>query len=164
MKFLQNNEFKAIGLTWNPWVGKNYDKGGIYKKRILILGESHYGTAKDNWFNENLTRLTIQEKIGEAPGEPNKFYKKAFHTNIFKAFNDKPVNNKNLTDFWHSVSYFNYVQGSVGEKPRMRPTKQDWDNSFEPVMKTINILEPDIIVGWKRLNCSRFFNLGLYIA
>lgn len=25
-----------------PWVGANYPKGGIFKKKILILGESHY--------------------------------------------------------------------------------------------------------------------------
>lgn len=142
---IPKNKFKEIGLTWFPWIGNNYENGGIFNKRILILGESHYGTEKDNWFNENLTILSIQQKIGEAKGDPT-FYKKAFHTNIFKAFNKKPDTNENKIDFWHSVAYFNYVQGSVGEKPRERPEKDDWDLSFPAVKKTLDLLKPEIIV------------------
>ena len=25
-----------------PWVGKHYANGGVFKKKVLILGESHY--------------------------------------------------------------------------------------------------------------------------
>ncbi|MCF1190109.1 hypothetical protein LRR18_00820 [Mangrovimonas sp. AS39] len=139
-------QFDNIGLTWYPWIGKHYQTGGIYNKKILILGESHYGTEEDKWFNEDLTILSIQQKIGEAPGEEGKFYKKAFHTNIFKAFNEKPTTTKNLIDFWHSVSFFNYVQGSVGEKARQRPKGDDWSNSLNAVKKTFDILKPEVIV------------------
>ncbi|MDH7914640.1 hypothetical protein [Winogradskyella sp. SYSU M77433] len=142
----QKKDFKDIGLTCFPWIGNNYENGGIFNKKILILGESHYGTDKDAWFNENLTRLSIQQKIGEATGENGKFYKKAFHTNIFKAFNEKPATNENKVDFWHSVAYFNYVQGSVGDKPRVRPIKEDWEKSFQPTLDSIKLLKPDLIV------------------
>lgn len=144
-------DIEKIGLSWHPWIGENYENGGKFGKKVLILGESHYGTSNDNWFNENLTRLTIQQKIGEAEGEIGKFYKKAFHTNIFKAFNEKPPTNENVKEFWHSVAYFNYVQGSVGAKARVRPTNNDWKKSFKSVLKTLEILKPDIIVvlGYK---------------
>lgn len=137
--------YKELGLTWKPWIGNNYERGGVFDRRILILGESHYGTENDNWFNENLTILSIQQKIGEAEGDPT-FYKKAFHTNIFKAFNEKPDSNENKIEFWHSVAYFNYVQGSVGEKPRERPKKDKWNLSFSSVKKTLDLLKPEIIV------------------
>ena len=157
--------YKDLGLTWKPWIGNNYTNGGIFDKKILILGESHYGSDKDSWFNENLTILSIQEKIGEAKGEKGKFYKKAFHTNIFKAFNEKPATNQNKIEFWHSVAYFNYVQGSVGEKPRERPEKNDWDLSFSAVKKTFDLLKPEIIVVlgytlWE--NIWRKFDFEIY--
>jgi len=141
----QKKIFKEIGLTWFPWIGNNYEKGGIFNKKILILGESHYGTDENSWFNEDLTRLSIQEKIGEANGD-SIFHKKAFHTKIFKAFNLKPATNENKIKFWHSVAFFNYVQISAGDKPRKRPKKEHWEISINPVKKTLDILKPDIIV------------------
>lgn len=158
-------DFISLGLTWKPWIGNEYETGGIFNKKILILGESHYGTEEDSWFqNQELTRLTIQEKIGEAPND-NYFHKKAFHTNIFKAFNDLNPTNENLIKFWHSVSYFNYIQGSVGEKARIRPKKEDWENSFKSVHSTLKILEPDVIVVlgytlWK--NIWKRFDFDIY--
>lgn len=29
-------------VFFKPWVGKNYHTGGIFKKKILVVGESHY--------------------------------------------------------------------------------------------------------------------------
>ena len=30
------------GLFFRPWVGSAYSSGGIFGKRVMILGESHY--------------------------------------------------------------------------------------------------------------------------
>ena len=29
-------------VFFKPWVGKDYSTGGIFKKKILVVGESHY--------------------------------------------------------------------------------------------------------------------------
>ena len=31
-------------IHFTPWEGKNYRNGGRFGKKILVLGESHYGT------------------------------------------------------------------------------------------------------------------------
>lgn len=140
------NESNKNALAWDPWVGDNYGTLNKINRKILILGESHYGSEKDHWFNRDLTRLTIQEKIGEAPGEKGKIYKKAFHTNIFKTFNDGNPTPETLKAFWHSVAYMNYVQGTVADTSRVAPKKEDWDESQEAVTKKIEELQPDAIL------------------
>ena len=32
-------------LTFLPFVGKNYNNGGMFGKRIMVLGDSHYGSV-----------------------------------------------------------------------------------------------------------------------
>lgn len=44
MNYILDNSYdllfeKIAGLSWNPWVGKDYAEG---KRRVLIVGESHY--------------------------------------------------------------------------------------------------------------------------
>ena len=29
-------------VFFKPWVGRNYENGGIFSKKLLVLGESHY--------------------------------------------------------------------------------------------------------------------------
>ena len=29
-------------VFFRPWIGKNYQSGGIFQKKILVVGESHY--------------------------------------------------------------------------------------------------------------------------
>ena len=39
-----DNEFERVkGLTWFPWIGKNYIDS---KRRIMIVAESHYVNDK----------------------------------------------------------------------------------------------------------------------
>lgn len=146
MNELLKYHFDEVELSWYPWIGNDYKNGGIFDKKILILGESHYFKNKQDVSNKNFTRLTIQQKIGEAELEDGKFNRRAFHTKIFKAFNDLPLTNENIIRFWHSVAFLNYVQHSVGSKPRVKPSKNDWDNSFQPTLSAIKILNPEVIV------------------
>lgn len=33
---------------FEPWVGENYESGGIFCKKILVLGDSHYCSGSKN--------------------------------------------------------------------------------------------------------------------
>lgn len=35
-------------VIFKPWIGKNYETGGIFKRKILALGESHYFGEEDD--------------------------------------------------------------------------------------------------------------------
>ncbi len=42
----------ANNIFFQPFVGKDYASGGVFGKRIMVLGESHYcdeGTERQNW-------------------------------------------------------------------------------------------------------------------
>ena len=38
-------------VFFKPWVGKNYESGGIFGRRILVLGEAHIcgGCGGERW-------------------------------------------------------------------------------------------------------------------
>ena len=135
-----------LDLTWQPWIGKNYSTGGIFRNKLLILGESHYGSSEDEWFTDDLTRQSIQQKIGEAPGHEGRYYRMKFHTNIYRTFNTREESQQNISEFWHSVAFMNVIQRSVGNGPRQRPIKEDWVNSLPIVLQTLQELRPDVVV------------------
>lgn len=47
-----------------PWVGAEYPSGGIFGKRILVLGESHYGDGEPS---ADTTARVFEEYFG-CPG------------------------------------------------------------------------------------------------
>ena len=46
-------------LTFLPFVGKNYNDGGMFGKRIMALGDSHYGSVPQ----PNITRDVLAMAI-----------------------------------------------------------------------------------------------------
>lgn len=31
-------------MTYRPWIGCNFETGAFFGQRVLIMGESHYGS------------------------------------------------------------------------------------------------------------------------
>ena len=65
-------------VFFKPWVGENFSEGGLWSKKILILGESHYQWDKDISPTKNLTIQCVRGQIGQIDGVSTK----AFWTNI----------------------------------------------------------------------------------
>ena len=135
---------------FDPWQGANYSNGGIFKKKILILGESHYCDSpeectkckKEQDGHCELTVKVIKDQITE--GEK----KHAIFTKLAKLCIGKAdgISPQEKIDFWNSVAFYNYVQISVADKARVAPTPQMWSDSekaFEEVMET---LKPDFLL------------------
>lgn len=49
-----------------PWVGKDYATGGIFKKRIMVLGESHIADPDSPEINDdaNFTTKVVEWYLG----------------------------------------------------------------------------------------------------
>lgn len=63
-------------VFFRPWVGDNFSNGGLWPKKILILGESHYQWDEEiPLTDKNLTIQCVREQIDGG-------YTKAFWTNI----------------------------------------------------------------------------------
>src|SRR5438477_12257166 len=88
------------------WIGPSYRDGGIFRRRILVLGESTYGAtpykeAEDYYLNVSMP--TEQIAKGCAAGN--------FQRGVFETFMTSEVRNSadHVRRFWESVIFFNYL-------------------------------------------------------
>jgi hypothetical protein len=131
-------------IFFKPWRGPNYEYGGLFSKRILILGESHYQWDEKIPLTESLTIECIKEQIS---GD----YTSKFWTNIAITFLNRYPSLEEKQYFWYSVAFYNYIQENVGFGPRVRPTSDMWitaRNGFEEVLEDF---KPQciIVLGYK---------------
>ena len=126
-------------VHFTPWIGDNYWSGHRFGKRVLVLGEAHY-TWDEGMppLPSNLTIQCIEEQIS---GEGTY----AFWTKIAIAFLNEHPSVEDKKEFWHSVSFYNYIQESVGLGPRVRPTEEMWENAREPFDEVLSKLCPQFI-------------------
>ena len=134
MKTLQNVKFL-------PWIGNQYANGRLGVK-TLILGESHYQWNCDRDINtwREITQTLIQEQLDGA-------YTKAFWTKIAISFLGHKPNLREKNDFWHSVAFYNYVQESAGDGPRIAPNGTSWKSSEKAFFDVLTHLRPNFILA-----------------
>lgn len=137
-------------VFFKPWVGKNYDSGGIFGKKILVVGESHYcGGCKrcgDIENAEECAEFTTKRCI-----EPLLEGYKARWTGTFHKFERSLVGHE--TDLqesrkiWDSIAFYNYIQKAV-EGPRKSPDWEDYRAAKEAFFETLDVLNPDVVIVW----------------
>lgn len=132
---------------FKPWIGNHYENG-IDNRKILILGESHYCCNPgecDGCVDQ--TNEIILKQIDEhrADYESNPFYTKLAKLFLRKGKGENiSLNEKKL--FWNSVAFYNYIQMSVGEEPRIAPSEEMFEKSWEIFQKLIEAITPDFIL------------------
>ena len=127
------------GLTWLPWIGRDYLTGGV-----LLLGESHYCyenyTPKDIENYRQETREVIEEYAtrGKNAGNQWKTYEpmEAVVNGIMDLSEGK---------IWSHVSYMNLIQKCM-DNNNARPHWEDFLFGWKIVLQVINILRPAICV------------------
>lgn len=145
-----DEQFRKIdGLTWLPWVGKDYEKS---ERRILLIAESHYvkddseniEKAKQEWLNdETSTRQCVQE----CPIE--KWWHNNMYANLHKAlFLEDDFNAEKL---WSHISFYDFVQRPMDYTIQERPVEKDFLSGWEVFCKVIDIIKPTdcIFIGVK---------------
>lgn len=130
-----------------PWIGRNYGTGGLFGRRVLVLGESHYQWQEGDVYvqpsrlNREFTRKCIQERID---GKKNARFWPRVQTIV-----GGPQYADDTEAFWHAVAFYNYVQGSVGtysKERRSRPSLEQWQESQAPFDKVLALLKPERVV------------------
>ena len=152
-----DDRFKSIdGLTWLPWVGKNYDKN-----RILIVAESHYGgetefeadgSAKPD--KEFTRRFVSRHADGENMWKMPNYLMRII---CGGGFSDKEEQRK---EFWENIAFYNHVQKLMRLATRQRPSKEDFRNGWDVFPEVVKILKPDysLFIG---LIASYSFNIKM---
>jgi hypothetical protein len=126
--------------------------------RLLVVSESGY-----SWYNEPSGHLTH-------PGEDHPAKIVEYAINEFDALRDGFLRRMTMALAGKSnpdaserqAAYTIYIQGTVGDAPRIRPIKEMYDKAKEPFLDVLNNLQPRriVIVGldaWAGMPDARVF-------
>jgi len=134
-------------LYFKTWIGNDYQTKPLFGKRILILGESHYGDGA-----KNKSIQLIEETI-------NGNFLHPFYTKLALSF----LSEKNACEltlerkqfFWNAVTYNNFVQTHL-EGTRQAPTAEMWEAGREAFYELLAEIKPNFVLVcgyrlWKQL-------------
>ena len=144
-------------VFFEPWICSNYSTGGIFGKKILALGESHYcdveecgGCMPGHRFESCDMTSDVVRKYIEAETSPEDKWVSTFRK--FERFlvNDytESVDSKNI---WESIAFYNYLQIAISGV-RKAGESNDYKDSETAFFEVLNKLRPDLVIVWgKRL-------------
>ncbi len=144
-------------VFFEPWVGKDYASGGIFGKRIMILGESHYcdkrangccdcGTMRDKGCRELTSKVMRQflnraDNNAEHEGWMNTF------TKFGNALAGRRLDNGEQKELWNSLLFYNYLQVAL-ESPRQAGAGADYEHSAKAFFEVLEKYRPEYIIAW----------------
>ena len=140
---------------FEPWVGKDYETGGIFGKKLLVLGESLYccdcedcgvGKAHESKHNCRTTKMTIEEILNEYD-KIGRY--KTTYTKFERALYGDYTDSKLKEEIWNSVMFYNYVQIAMGDT-RVSPTYANFKNSEKAFFEILEQYRPQGIIVWGR--------------
>lgn len=143
-------------IFFQPFVGKDYANGGLFGKRIMILGESHYcdeecvdcGNCSRHRECMNFTQnvvLTYLDMDCEHENWMNTFRK--FERSLVGRETDREESKK----IWNSVLFYNYLQVAMGS-PREAGTPEQYQRAEDALFEMFKTFRPDYVIVWgKRL-------------
>jgi len=128
--------------TFRPWIGDKYETEGIEDGiRLLILGESHYGTPGPN--DSTFTRRVVS-KYGQED-ERHAFFTQTAKL-VLGLTGDDYLSDEQQHQFWDRVAFYNYVQEYAGETPEGTVTAEMWKDAEKPFLTVLEQLDPDALL------------------
>lgn len=153
------NESKFSEVIFTPWVGKDYEKGGLWHKRILALGDSHY--CQDNDCQTCGVLGSTPEEMGDCRNLTHDTVKSFLDTslgfegwkNTFKRFSGLLAGGHKTTPeedsrIWESIAFYNFVQTAIIQGPRATYTEEAYKKSLPMFWTVINQLAPELVLVW----------------
>lgn len=144
---------KIPNLIRLPWVGSQFSNA---KRRLLIVGESHYTMGKTKTEHEedllrhknpDFTRKLIEET------QIQNLYRYLLLDNFWQALFQKQPNKSEL---WKHISFYNFIQRSMDyssfeSERREQPNRADFKNGWPVFAEVVKILKPTdcIFLGLK---------------
>lgn len=139
-------------VFFQPFVGANYANGGIFGKRIMVLGESHYcdegcadcGDCQLHRDCIGFTQNVIRNYLDEACERENwmrTFLK--FERSLVGMETDWDMKRK----IWDSVLFFNYLQVAMGG-PREAGTSGEYSEASGALFDMMDKYQPEYLIAW----------------
>jgi hypothetical protein len=127
-----------------PFIGQYYNQG-IFGKKVLVLGESHYCDEKTKPEEfKDVTRNCVQaflDKNAERERWMNTYRK------FERALANKATSFEDSARIWDSLIFYNYLQEPMS-KPRECGTLKQYKDAAEPFFETLNCYQPDVVIVW----------------
>lgn len=142
-----------------PWVGCNYENGLIFKKRILVVGDSHYCSSDCKECG------VLNPKVKAAEFECRNFtidiigcylddsvsFQKWMGT--FRRFERALSGNLSSTrsdsnEIWQSLAFYNFVQTANIDRPRESYFQEVYEKSLSCFWKVFEELNPEAVIVW----------------
>lgn len=142
---------KLEHVFFEPWVGNDYDKPSSYfKKRIMVLGESHYcggcadcgNVPKKDECARFTTEKCILPYLKEEAGRWSGTFKKFEQTLV-----EEDIDHDLRSRIWNSVIFYNYLQISM-DQARQGGAWEDYRNSDDGFFEVLEKYRPEIIIAW----------------
>ena len=124
---------------------------GIFGRRILVLGESHYcgdctRNECENVYKSKCRYFTTKVVIDFLNGITNNTY-----TKFERSLIGKWTTQESRESIWESIAFYNYLQYAL-DKSRKPGASDAYKQAVEPFYQVIDILKPEFIIVWgKRL-------------
>lgn len=127
-------------LNFLPFVGSEYSTGGIFGKRVMVLGESHYGKNPTLDFTRNVVREYLDPE-SEYEEWMNTYLK--FERSLVNRYTTK----KESETIWQSLLFYNYLQVLM-DGPRISGTSQQYKDSARAFFEVLDRYNPELIIVW----------------
>lgn len=142
-----------------PYIGANFYEGGVFSKRILVLGDSHYCGECDNCgimskidsmdsachnFTRNVVSKFLKYRQGKELRETwmNTFLK------FERALVGHETNASESMEIWDSIAFYNYIQTAYMPHSRQAYTNIEYELSSPYFWQVLNELKPDVTIIW----------------
>ncbi|WP_337634072.1 hypothetical protein [Prevotella sp.] len=146
----------ANNIFFQPFVGKDYANGGIFGKRIMILGESHYcdegcsncGDCRLHGECTGFTQGVIKDYIDE--NKERQDWMRTF-VKFERSLVGKETDQTLRLMIWNSVVFFNYLQVAM-RGPREAGTSAQYRQAGDALFEVMDKYQPEYVIAWgKRL-------------
>lgn len=127
-------------LTFQPFVGRDYSSGGMFGKRILVLGDSHYGSVPEPTITRDVLGWYLDDSV-EREGWMNTFLK--FERSLVGHETDRTETRR----IWNSLLFYNYLQVLLSG-PREAGTDKQYADSADAFFEVIDRYKPEVIIVW----------------
>lgn len=137
-------------VFFKPWVGRDYDSGGMFGKKILAVGEAHVcgadcpdcGVDTDLGCDDLNTKGVVQNYLHNHSGGWSRTFRK-FERALYGDYTD----DLKSREIWDSIVFYNYVQRAM-TKSRISPLDEDYQKAEVPFFSVVNTYKPDAIIVW----------------
>lgn len=151
---------KINGLTWNPWVGKEYFNIPN-EHRLLIVGESHYHDDTPESIKKH-KRVTFTQEVIQELAVDREYCNVNMYKNLHLALcgHDEFKADK----LWEQIAFYNFIQRPMITN-KERPTAEDHIQAWTVFFELLIELKPTqvLFIGVEAANSLKKYDLNIKV-